>query len=45
MLAETVLNVDKVAKKMKKLTGHLAETANLGPDAMALVNTQKKNVA
>ncbi len=44
-LAGTILSVDGQMKKMKTPTDHLAETVNAGPDAMALVDRQIKNIA
>ncbi len=40
-----VLSVDEETKKMKTPTGHLEETSNAGPDAMALVDRQKTSIA
>ncbi len=40
-----VPSVDETTKKMNTPTGHLAETTNAEPDAMAQVDRQKKNIA
>ncbi len=37
--------MDEKMQKMKTPMGHLAESANTGPDAKALVDRQKKSFA
>ncbi len=40
-----VQSMDEVVKKMKTCLGQLAETANVEPSAMALVDRQMINIA
>ncbi len=43
-LVGMVLSVNEKMKKTKTPVGHLAEPTNAGPDAMILVDRQKKSI-
>ncbi len=43
-LAEIILSMDEIVRKIEIPTGQLAKNANAVPDATALVDRQKKNI-